>query len=69
MSITKTVFCFVFSEIKNQFFFYQLDSLFTFEGPKIECCKLSKSWKNTTVTCTTKFSINVMIISTTRKEI
>ena len=27
MSITKTVFCFVFSEIKNQFF-CQLDSLF-----------------------------------------
>ena len=45
MSITKTVFCFVFSEIKNQFFSYQLDSLFTFEGPKTECCKLSKSWK------------------------
>ena len=47
MSITKTVFCFVFSEIIKTSFFCQLDSLFTFEGPKIECCKLSKSWKNT----------------------
>ena len=43
MSITKSLF-FVFSEIKNQFF-VGLAPFFTFQGPKLECCKLPKPWK------------------------
>ena len=45
MSIIKPVLFFCFSEIKNLFFFCQPGSLFTFWGPKLECCKLFKSWK------------------------
>ena len=33
----KAVFRFISSEIKNQFFFWQLGSFFTFQGPKLEC--------------------------------
>ena len=35
MSITKTVFCFVFSEIKNQFFFISLTPCLLLRGLKL----------------------------------
>ena len=59
MSITKTVFVSFSLKLKTSFF-CQLDSLFTFEGPKRECCKLSKSWKNTRKS---KSILNVMDIT------